>query len=177
MLLAGWSLTTTACNDPSNASPPQQPAATNGVSSPPRLEKASEFRLARPPIGLLQPTSDVELVQVRFRMNRALPRDEQGGKGALPRDEQGAKADVLIGKAGPDAPIGAVGNASHHCYVAVIPNDFDEPVLRGAKVGDMVPLLIRVRRAGRTSEIRESMRLRSTKASLSPLSCGSRSRR
>lgn len=166
VLLAGWSLTTTACNDPSNASPPQQPAATNGVSSPPRLEKASEFRLARPPIGLLQPTSDVALVQVRFRMNRALPRDEQG-----------AKADVLIGEAGPDAPIGAVGNASHHCYAAVIPNDFDEPVLRGAKVGDMVPLLIRVRRAGRTSEIRESMRLRGTKASLSPLSCGSRSRR
>lgn len=153
---------TTACDDASTASPS---GAVQSVEIS-RVERAAEeYRLAKPPIGLLQSTSEGALVQVRFRMNRALPQDQQG-----------ARAEVLIGEAGTDSPPRAFANKRHHCYAAVVGNDFDEPVLRGANVGTTVPLLVRVRRRGRRSTIRAAMRLRSGKSSVSSLNCGSRLR-
>ena len=157
-----------ACGQPSPRSsshPSERIVATaNGVasSSAPRVKS---YRLARPPIGLLQATSDGDLVQVRFRLNRALPRDSEG-----------PIASVLIGKAGADAPPQAFGYRSRYCYAAVIGNDFDEPVLRGAKIGTIVPLTIQVRSGRRSSRIAASLRLRSVHSSLSSLGCGTRSR-
>lgn len=130
------------------------------VPSAPAATQPSSVRFARPSVAFVSPTSDGAVYQVRFRTTQTLRSDRQG-----------IRAEVKLAGAGADSTAVPFGNRSHHCYAAVIGDDFATPGLRDARPG--TPLLLTLRYAGRT--VRQTVTLRSQRgADISSLSCGRR---
>jgi hypothetical protein len=119
----------------------------------------------RPPIVLLEPSSSGSPgFQVRVRMNRRLPVDNQG-----------VHANLLVGKASSDDSPAPFGRRSRHCYAGEIGSPEVDPTLNNAHPGTVVRVTIRV--AGQRSIVRSvavrSVRTQSSAKALKALGCGS----
>jgi len=153
--------------------PPTAPAHTRtqgsaASASAVRAASRSRYRLVHPAVAIVQETSSGPAFQVRVRFHRKPPSDAQG-----------LKVDILIGKAGSDAPPAPYGNRARHCYAASIGDDVDggDPALEDVRAGMRVRVSVRV--SGQPSLVR-SVTLRSVTGSHGPLAalgCGRRSAR
>jgi hypothetical protein len=93
-----------------------------------------------------------------------------------PTDAQGAKVNILVGRAGADAPLAAYGDRDRFCYAASIGNDIGggDPTLEDVRPGSHVRVSVRI--AGQPSIVRSvtARSMISAREPLAALSCGKR---
>ncbi len=125
----------------------------------------TRYGLVRAPVVIVEETSSGPAFQVRVRFTRRPPSDAQG-----------LKVNVLVGRAGSDAPLAAYGNRGRRCFTASIGNDVGggDPALDDVRPGSRVRVSVRVE--GQPSIVR-SVTARSKRTARGPLAglgCASR---
>lgn len=132
------------------------PAPRRAHDAPTKLR----YRLARAPIVIVYATSDAPYFQVRVRMNRPLPVDNQG-----------VRANFLVGRSSSDDVPVRFGRRSSNCYASVVGNDVSpDPQLADARPGSKARLTIRV--AGQRPIVRTVALHASRHANVAALGCG-----
>ena len=119
--------------------------------------EGTRYRLVHSPVAIVEQTSSGPAFQVRVRLNRRPPSDAQG-----------VKMNVLVGRAGSDAPPARYGSRTRYCYVASMGDDVGggDPALKDVRAG--MPVRVTVRIAGQASIVR-SVTLRSKAGARRPL--------
>ena len=165
-MVGGACVMLSACGGSPDAAPAAN--ATESTVAPPAATPATartRYRLVRPPVAIVEETSSGPAFQVRVRLDRKPPTDAQG-----------AKVNVLVGRAGADAPPAAYGDRDRFCYTASIGNDIGggDPTLDDVRPGSRVRVSVRI--AGQPSTVR-SVTARSKTSAREPLAaliCGKR---
>lgn len=107
----------------------------HSTTSPTVRHGNTHHHLVHRPVVIVEPTSSGPAFQVRLRFDSAPPSDAQG-----------VKLNVLVGRAGADAPAQRYGERNRYCYELSIGNDVNggDPSLKNASAGAKVRVSVRV---------------------------------
>jgi hypothetical protein len=155
-----------ACGGKPNTAPAASATGSTVTSPAATLATArARYHLVHSPVVIVEETSSGPAFQVRVRLDRKPPTDAQG-----------AKMNILVGRAGADAPPAAYGDRERFCYTVSIGNDIGggDPTLENVRPGSHVQVSVRV--SGQPSIVRSSTVRSKTGARdpLATLSCGKR---